>query len=1090
MSKQYTWLILLLFSWMVTRAQPGGWVVNASQFQYGMTAVAKIRINGVPDNLLNNHLALFWHGQIRGYATPVKINGQAFYFLNIYSNVYKNDTLHFRAFLGADQKVYESTTTILFKQQLILGSIAAPLIIDLSLSERPLIYSLPLVKYAENTCSQVLDVQSSDNVNSEGNGLVYSIVGGADAGKFSIQPQTGILQWATGFTPDFEAPGDADGDNQYELRVRVKDAGNLQDEQDIKITVVKSIPLSPLVCPPNVVVNTSNDGLGNCNTTASGLAVPSPTLCASINLSYQLTGATSGSGTGEVPVSQLFEKGVTIIQYTRSGTNTEQCAFNVTVNDPEAPAISCPANTAVAAGPNCTANLLSYSTAASATDNCSANPAKTQIPAPGTVLNLGSQTTLTMKASDASGNTATCTFIVSVNDQTAPGIICPANTTVAAGVNCTASLASYTSLATAADNCTASPLKTQVPVAGTLINLGNQALIMTATDAAGNTASCTFTVSATDQSPPSIACPPNTTVAVGANCSASLASYVNAATAMDNCTASPVKTQSPVPGAILNLGSQTLTLTATDNAGLTSSCSFSVTATDQTPPTVICKDVILVTLNAAGTAGITTVDVFQSATDNCGIINQVSVTPGTFNCSNFGVNTATLLINDGHNNTATCTTSVKVTDNMAPTMLCKNLSVNLNALGQVSVTAAQINNGSFDNCSISQLSLNKTTFNCANLGANPVILTGTDPASNTAQCNALVTVLDGILPVAACKSATVQLNAAGTVTVLPATVNNNSSDNCSFTLTLTPNTFTCANVGTTTVTLKATDTGNNSATCTALLTVQDKVAPTAVCKNPTVFLNSNGQVTITAATINNGSSDACGIATMTINNSVFTCGDITAPVTVTLTVKDLYNNTATCQSQVMVKDNLAPVAVCENTTVQLNAQGKVTVYPATLASDSYDNCSVWSYSPATKLYTTANIGTNNLTITVKDFTGNAATCVSVVTVQAFNTSDFAQMPANRNGQEVANMQEVFDLNLFPNPTEGKSTLAFNLPARQYVKIRVFNMTGNSVLHQELMGEAGENQVLLRLENRVPGIYFVEVIAGELRCRKRLVIYVK
>ncbi len=40
-----------------------------------------------------------------------------------------------------------------------------------------------------------------------------------------------------------------------------------------------------------------------------------------------------------------------------------------------------------------------------------------------------------------------------------------------------------------------------------------------------------------------------------------------------------------------------------------------------------------------------------------------------------------------------------------------------------------------------------------------------------------------------------------------------------------------------------------------------------------------------------------------------------------------------------------------------------------------------------KVHTTAHLGNNNLTITVKDWSNNAATCVSVVTVLPYSNSN-------------------------------------------------------------------------------------------------------
>ncbi|MGL5838242.1 MAG: cadherin domain-containing protein [Sphingorhabdus sp.] len=69
---------------------------------------------------------------------------------------------------------------------------------------------------------------------SESNPRTYSIVGGADAALFTIDPLTGALAFVT--APDREAPTDADGNNVYEVVVQVSD-GSISDEQAISVTV-------------------------------------------------------------------------------------------------------------------------------------------------------------------------------------------------------------------------------------------------------------------------------------------------------------------------------------------------------------------------------------------------------------------------------------------------------------------------------------------------------------------------------------------------------------------------------------------------------------------------------------------------------------------------------------------------------------------------------------------------------------------------------------------------------------------------------------------------------------------------------------
>ena len=91
----------------------------------------------------------------------------------------------------------------------------------------------------------VTDVNAFD---AEGGPLTYSLIGGADAAKFSIDPTTGVLTFKT--APDFEAPGDVGGDNVYDVVVQVSD-GTTVDTQTLAVTVTKAPPVFIPPPPPD-----------------------------------------------------------------------------------------------------------------------------------------------------------------------------------------------------------------------------------------------------------------------------------------------------------------------------------------------------------------------------------------------------------------------------------------------------------------------------------------------------------------------------------------------------------------------------------------------------------------------------------------------------------------------------------------------------------------------------------------------------------------------------------------------------------------------------------------------------------------------
>jgi hypothetical protein len=133
-------------------------------------------------------------------------------------------------------------------------------------------------------------------------------------------------------------------------------------------------------------------------------------------------------------------------------------------------------------------------------------------------------------------------------------------------------------------------------------------------------------------------------------------------------------------------------------------------------------------------------------------------------------------------------------------------------------------------------------------------------------------------PTANCKSITIYLNASGTASITAADINNNSKSNCegsSISLSISASNFNCSNVGTNSVVLTVKDNRNNkTASCTATVTVLDKIAPTVITKNVTVYLNSSGTATIAASDVNDGSTDNCSVGSTSVTPSSFSCSNL------------------------------------------------------------------------------------------------------------------------------------------------------------------------------------------------------------------------
>jgi hypothetical protein len=222
----------------------------------------------------------------------------------------------------------------------------------------------------------------------------------------------------------------------------------------------------------------------------------------------------------------------------------------------------------------------------------------------------------------------------------------------------------------------------------------------------------------------------------------------------------------------------------------------------------------------------------------------------------------------------------------------------------VVVDPAAVDNGSTDNCLVAGFSLDIDTFGCDEVGTNNVVLTVTDASGNTATAPAIITVLDDEVPQISVQNITVFLDVSGSVSITGQQVNNNSTDNCSIaSYSLDVSTFTCADIGENTVTLTIADPSGNTNDTTAIVTVEDNLLPEAIAQDITVTLDASGVATITAADIDNGSFDNCGIASRSLDVTSFSCSDLGVN-TVTLTVIDVNGNSSTAMATVTVDGGL------------------------------------------------------------------------------------------------------------------------------------------------------------------------------------------
>jgi uncharacterized repeat protein (TIGR01451 family) len=449
-------------------------------------------------------------------------------------------------------------------------------------------------------------------------------------------------------------------------------------------------PTCTLTCPEDVNVQSNTTDPNNPNQPGAVVHYDTPT-----------TEGTCGTVTFSHCNDCFFPQGVTVVSV--SETTGESCQFNVTVSAvSNAPTISCPSNKEVDANGDCSVVVNNVGTAtatggenvtifATRSDgrpmyNCDSTGQNCVRQNPDYPFR-GGNTTITWTATshnaagEETGNSS-CIQTITVNnateDTTAPVITCPANITRSNDSGqCSAAINVGT--ATATDNCDPNPDVEGTRSDGLALSdpypRGTTTITWTATDSAGNSSSsCQQTVTVNDTEAPAITCPANMTANTGpGTCVATV--NPGTATATDNCDTSPTVTGTRSDGQALNApypkGTTTITWTASDHASPanTSSCQQTITVEDHEDPVILCPAPI-VQGNDPGTCSATVNPGQPTATDNCGS-PTVTGTRSDGQALNApypkGTTTITWTATDDSGNDSSCTQTVTVVDNQAPT---------------------------------------------------------------------------------------------------------------------------------------------------------------------------------------------------------------------------------------------------------------------------------------------------------------------------------------------------------------------------------------------------------------------------------------
>ncbi len=246
------------------------------------------------------------------------------------------------------------------------------------------------------------------------------------------------------------------------------------------IGAYESAVLCSLTCPADISVSNDTNACG----AAVNYTAPSGTGCGTVSCDHA-----SGS---------FFGVGQTTVTCTSTAGPT--CSFKVTVDDTQNPTITAPPD----ANYQCASQVPPASPSqATASDNCGtptvtvseSNNGGAGSPLSPLII------TRTYKATDGAGLMASVSQTITVIDNTPPTITCPANITVNAPSGSCSAVVNFT--VTGNDNCSSATIVSS-KASGSVFAVGTTTVVSTATDAAGNSSSCSFMVTVKDVQGPVI----------------------------------------------------------------------------------------------------------------------------------------------------------------------------------------------------------------------------------------------------------------------------------------------------------------------------------------------------------------------------------------------------------------------------------------------------------------------------------------------------------------------------------------------------------------------------------------------------------
>ncbi|MBR9976728.1 MAG: HYR domain-containing protein [Bacteroidetes bacterium] len=635
---------------------------------------------------------------------------------------------------------------------------------------------------------------------------------------------------------------------------------------------------------------------------------------------------------------------------------------------------------------------------------------------------------VTLTATDLSYNVTTKIIEVLVLDDTPPVLTPPTAVNMNAGsASCGVALTSaQLGTATATDNCGGIVITNNAPA---FFPVGSTNVLWQAKDASDNIAVANQLVTILDVTLPTISAPADVTVSVQGNLCSVLRGQLVLGTPVvtDNC-AFTISNNAP---SAFPLGQTTVTWTAVDASGNTSTADQIVTVEDNTPPILYAPaDLSLVTdLNSCVRDGANVDLGTPVASDNCSGVTVTNDKPASFP---IGSTVVTWTATDGEGNFTTAQQTVTIFDGVPPTVVAPdNIEVAAD-VGSCFWTVDALVLGSAtsqDNCSVP--SVTNSAGTSLSVGTHRVIWTAVDAIGNRSTDVQIVTVVGeppSINCVADMTVGTDPGKAGAVVTFAPPTASSGCTDiEIIRTDGLGSGDF--FPVGTTTVAYMAIDGSNQIAVCSFDVTVKDYEDP---------------QISVNVAPKNLWPAD-----------------------------NKMYEIKATVE----VWDNVpGATAVLTSITSNQNVNGDISGESIGVFDTNFELRAKRSGGP--RVYT--------ITYTATDVAGNTSTASATVTVPTQKPKEYEDLglPAPSTLMLTQN---------YPNPFNPSTIISFGTPVEQHVELRVYNTMGMPVrtLVNTMLG-AGTYTVEWdgRDDNGLPlssGIYLYMLRSGSEHVHRKMIL---